>query len=367
VRRHDDGTVTVSAEKGYLKETGNLAFHFALLGLLVGVALGAWYGWHGNRLLITGEDSAFCTGVQQFDESSLGARVGGADLPPYCLTLEKFTATYQESGQPRTFDAVMRYRETPDGPERVRSMTVNSPLRLPDANVYLLGHGYAPVLRYTDRYGQSQTKVAPFLPQDGMLTSDGVVLFPDANINPATAKPDPGGQIGFAGVYLPTLPDDITHNASAFPAENKPRLIITAYGGDLGLDAGTPLSVYTLDQRQIDAGRLKEVGEQHVLRPGETWFLPDGSDVQFVGTRPWVTLSVRHDPGEPVVLVGAGLLVLGLLGSLMGKRRRVFFRVGAGGVTAGGLPRSDYPGFAAEFDEIVRAARPGAAETEGRT
>ena len=37
---HDDGTVTVAAEKGYLKETGNLLFHFALLALLVGVALG---------------------------------------------------------------------------------------------------------------------------------------------------------------------------------------------------------------------------------------------------------------------------------------------------------------------------------------
>ena len=42
VRERDGSPVTVSAEKGYLKETGNLVFHFALLAVLVGVARGSW-------------------------------------------------------------------------------------------------------------------------------------------------------------------------------------------------------------------------------------------------------------------------------------------------------------------------------------
>ena len=75
VRTQPDGTVTVAAEKGYLKETGNLLFHFALLALLIGVALGSWYGWHGNRLLVAGDDG-FCNTLQQYDEYGLGARVG---------------------------------------------------------------------------------------------------------------------------------------------------------------------------------------------------------------------------------------------------------------------------------------------------
>ncbi len=41
VREQPDG-ITVSAEKGYLKETGNLLFHTALLALLIGVAFGSW-------------------------------------------------------------------------------------------------------------------------------------------------------------------------------------------------------------------------------------------------------------------------------------------------------------------------------------
>ena len=42
VARHDG--VSVSAERGYLAETGNLVFHLALLGLLVAVAVGSLVG-----------------------------------------------------------------------------------------------------------------------------------------------------------------------------------------------------------------------------------------------------------------------------------------------------------------------------------
>ncbi len=59
--------MTVSAEKGYIKETGNLLFHFALLALLIGVAYGSWFGWHGGRLLVAGNDG-FCNVVTQLDD-----------------------------------------------------------------------------------------------------------------------------------------------------------------------------------------------------------------------------------------------------------------------------------------------------------
>jgi cytochrome c biogenesis protein len=87
--------------------------------------------------------------------------------------------------------------------------------------------------------------------------------------------------------------------------------------------------------------------------------LDDGTTVEFLGTERWITVSVRHDPGEPVVLAGAVLLLAGLVPSLVGRRRRVWFRVGPGGaIEAGGLPRSDYPGFAAEFTTLVDALVP---------
>ncbi|MGI5246448.1 cytochrome c biogenesis protein ResB [Dactylosporangium sp. CA-139066] len=360
--RRDGEVYEVSAEKGYLKETGNLVFHFALLSLLIGVAYGSWFGWHGNRLLVQGDDFAFCNTLLNYDEHALGAQVGENDLPRFCLRLDKFNATYLANGQPVTYKANVHV--TQNGREAEQLLQVNDPLRLDGANVSLLGHGYAPVLEYTDKYGKTSTNVSPFLPRDGQLTSDGVATFPDVNINPDTRTRDDKSQIGFSGIYLPTAPDDPSAGSSAFPAEHNPRLMLQPYKGVLGFDAGAPLSVYTLDDRQIAAGRLTKFGDPVMLKPGDTAKLPDGTTVKFAGTVQWISISIRHDPGQPIVLGGAVALLAGLLGSLSGKRRRIFFRIAPTGIDAAGLPRSDYPGFAEEFDEIVQAAAPAASVPE---
>jgi cytochrome c biogenesis protein len=367
VRERPDGGWTVSAEKGYLKETGNLLFHVALLAVLVGVGFGHWYGWHGNRILVGGTDQGFCNSVAQYDDSSLGPRVEPSDLPKFCLELTRFDAAYQTTGQPRTFSATVAVSEN-GGPDRTRSFTVNEPLRLHHANVHLIGHGYAPILRYTDRYGVAQTKIVPFLPIDGMQTSEGVAQFPDVNIDPRTNKRDEKLQVGFEGRYLPTVGTD-GGATSVFPGENAPALFLTAYRGDLGLDVGTPGSVYALNQGQIAGGDLTNVSgaRPHRLGIGDTWTLDDGTKLQFLGTRPFATLAIRYDPTQSLVLVGAVLGLLGLTLSLAGHRRRVWFRAlpgaatGGGGtlVEAGGLPRTDYPGFADEFATLVKAAEEG--------
>ncbi|MEH1012400.1 cytochrome c biogenesis protein ResB [Micromonospora sp. CPCC 206060] len=374
----------VSAEKGYLKETGNLLFHLSLIAVLVGVALGSWYGWHGNRLLVAGAENAFCNNRQQFSEAQLGPQVDAADLPRFCLTLTDFQARFLPSGQPESYNAKVDVEEFGRA-VRPAEFSVNSPLRLDGANVYLLGHGYAPIIRYTDRFGQAQTTSAPFLSKDGMLTSEGIAAFPDANVDPATGDRKPDLQVAFEGLYLPTAPDAPPFTRSEHPEERNPAVWLIAYRGNLGLDAGIPGSVYELDQRQVRNGQLKQVGEGKLLRAGEKWTLDDGTTVEFLGTEPYITLSVRYDPGSTMMLASCAVLLLGLMGSLFGRRRRVWFRVLPGGATggapsagglpvdpaagsttggsslvqAGGLPRTEYPGFAAEFAELV-------AEVEGR-
>ncbi|MEV4722774.1 cytochrome c biogenesis protein ResB [Micromonospora humida] len=355
----------VSAEKGYLKETGNLLFHTSLVAVLIGVALGSWYGWHGNRLLVA--DEAFCNTRQQYAEAKLGPRVDSADLPPFCLTLDNFDARFLASGQPESYRATVTV-DRPDGSDRrTADFSVNSPLRLGSANVYLLGHGYAPILKYTDRYGRSQTSTVPFLTSgDANLTSEGVAAFPDTNVDPKTGRRDADQQVAFEGLYLPTAPDTAPFVSSRFPEERNPAVVLAAYRGNLGLDAGIPGSVYQLDQRQVTNGKLKQVGDKK-LAPGETWTLDDGSKLEFLGTKRYVTLSVRHDPGEELMLGACVVLLVGLMGSLFGRRRRVWFRVtppdsgsptgGSSLVSAGGLPRTEHPGFAEEFASLVAAVR----------
>lgn len=359
----------VSAEKGYLKETGNLLFHISLVGVLIGMGLGSWYGWHGNRNLVAGPDTEFCSTLMQYDESGLGHRMDAADLPGFCLELLDFEAVFSEEGQAESYLATVQVEE-PDSEPRTAEFTVNSPLRLDGANVYLLGHGYAPVIRYTDRYGRTQTTVAPFIPFDGNLSSEGVAAFPDANIDPQTGQRDVNLQVAFEGLYLPTAPEEPPFVRSQHPAERAPGLLLFPYRGNLGLDAGIPGSVYKLDQRQVRTGKLKRVADGKLLRPGEKWTLDDGSYVEFVETRQYIAISVRHDPGEGIVLISAGLLLIGLLGTLFARRRRVWFRVTpeeapvpgsttgrSSVVEAGGLPRTEYAGFAEEFRELVAAVR----------
>jgi cytochrome c biogenesis protein len=353
-REQPDGGFTVSAEKGYVKETGNLLFHFALLAILTGVAFGSSYGYHADRLVVEGADQGFCNTLQQYDEYGLGSRVRPADMEPFCLQLDRFNARYADAGQPLAYSADVTYN-VGDAAQRDTTIRVNDPLRLAQARIYLIGHGYAPVIRYTDRYGHTQTTVAPFLPADALLTSTGVAAFPDVNVPPTGRDPNNKQQVAFQGVFVPS--SDGTHATSTFPGERNPVLVITPYRGDLGLDAGIPHSVYTLNQDEIASGRLTAVTSEPLrLKPGESATLDDGSRVEFVGTRQWVTMSVRYDPGERIVLAGAVCLLVGLVTMLFGRRRRVWFRVSRTGVEAAALARGEYPGFSTEFEEIVSEA-----------
>ncbi|WP_430791029.1 cytochrome c biogenesis protein ResB [Actinoplanes sp. G11-F43] len=366
VRQTPDGW-TVAAEKGYLKETGNLLFHMAMLGVLVGVGFGHWYGWSGNRLLVEGPDHGFCSVLPQFDEAVLGPRVEAGDLPDFCVRMTGFESTFQDTGQPKSFEASVEVNENGGGyrPER---FTVNDPLRLDGATINLIGQGYAPILRFTDRFGAQQTVTVPFLPTDMMMTSEGVVQFPDVNVDPNGTR-DPKLQMGFEGVFLPTAS---SHGSalSEYPAENNPMLYLTAYRGDLGLDSGKPGSVYALNREKIDDGDLQKIGgdRPYVLRPGEKWTLDDGTTLEFLGTERFATLSIRHDPTKISLLIGSVIGLLGLMLSLYVHRRRVWFRVlpadgdSASGsvIEAGGLPRTDHPGFGDEFAALTRQI------TEGR-
>src|SRR5580693_552670 len=98
LRRPDgDGEHWVSAEKGYLREVGNLLFHLALLGVLVSVALGGLFGYKADRLLVQG--TTFADTQSALDEFYPGRLVSAADLGPFTITLNRFDASYITSGE----------------------------------------------------------------------------------------------------------------------------------------------------------------------------------------------------------------------------------------------------------------------------
>ena len=93
--------VEVSAEKGYLREFGNLVFHFSLLGLLVAVAVGKLFGYEGNVIVIADGGPGFCSASPAaFDSFRAGNTVDGTSLHPICVRVNDFEAHYLPTGRP---------------------------------------------------------------------------------------------------------------------------------------------------------------------------------------------------------------------------------------------------------------------------
>ena len=342
----------VSAEKGYLREAGNLLFHLALLALLAAICLGGMFGYKANRLLVVG--GSFANTVTDLDAFHPGRAVSSADLQPFSMTLDRFAASYISSGQlrgqPSRFDAYIRYSPQPGAAWRRYDLRVNHPLSVDGLRVFLIGHGYAPMFRITDGTGAVVFDgPVPFIAvEQAGLTSEGVIKVPDARPR----------QLGFAGVFLPTAVDVNGRLGSAFPAPLNPVVSLVSYAGNLGMNSGAPQSVYQLDT----AGLHQLPLPPRPLAPGQSVKLPDGDGtLTFTGYRPWISLAITYDPGTLPALIAGLTALAGLLLSFLVRRRRVFVRAaaGPGGATVvelGGLTRSDASGgFEDEFGRLAAA------------
>jgi cytochrome c biogenesis protein len=340
----------VSAEKGYLREVGNLLFHIALLGCLVSIGLGGLFGYKADRLLVAG--TSFSNTVTALDEFHPGRFVSPGDLQPFTVSLDHFSASYVTSGplvgQPASFNAAVRYSTTPGGPTRPYMVSVNHPLVVDGVRVFLIGHGYAPDFRVTDGTGHVVFDGAvPFIPvETSGLTSEGAIKVPDA---------DPQ-QLGFIGVFLPTAVDVGGQLESRFPAPLNPMVSLVSYAGNLGMNSGPPQSVYTLDT----AGLRRLPIAPQPLAVGQSMKLPDGlGTLTYTGYQQWVSLQITYDPGQTPALVSGIAILAGLLLSFFVRRRRVFVRTRAaesGGtvVDVGGLTRTDAAGgFEDEFSGLA--------------
>jgi cytochrome c biogenesis protein len=341
VRRGTPEAPELSAERGYLRETGNLVFHLSLVLLLVGIAVGAFRGFKGTVLVVEGK--GFSNTVLSYDDVNPGRRFHASSLVPFALQLQEFEATYAPDGRALTFDAHVRWgRSATTTPYDVR---VNHPLVVGAAKTYLIGHGYAPVIRITDPQGTVVLdQPVPCLPQTPQFLSSCVIKVPDAAPH----------QLGFRGVFTPTTITQDGRVGSSYPGLERPVLTLVGFSGDLGLDGGTPQSVYALDTTAMKAFNG---GKARALTPGQSWQLPGGGSLTYVGTKEWATFQVTQDPGKGIALLAAVGIVGGLMLSLFVRRRRVWVRVRPGSpstVEAGGLARTDPERFAGEFADLVR-------------
>ena len=57
---------TVAAERGYLREAGNLVFHLSVIVVLVGFAMGGMFGYKGGVIVVQG--AGFANNLTQYDD-----------------------------------------------------------------------------------------------------------------------------------------------------------------------------------------------------------------------------------------------------------------------------------------------------------
>lgn len=361
-------SVHISAERGYLREFGNIVFHFSLLGLLVAIGAGALFGYEGNVIVIANRGPGICSASPAaFDSFRAGNSVDGTSLYPMCLRVNDFQAEYLPTGQALSFAADIDYQTGPDianGTWQAYRLEVNHPLRIGDARVYLQGHGYAPTFTVTFPDGQTRTQTVQWRPDDALtLLSSGVIrVDPPAGMYPDDRQRR-HHQLAITGLLAPTADLDGTLLSSSFPALNDPAVAVDIYRGDNGLDSGRPQSLFTLDHRLLEQNRLTKVARVN-LAAGESVHLDDGTAVRFDGATPFVNIQVSHDPGQLWVLVFALTMMAGLMVSLMVRRRRIWVTItpasrpgtvnpGTVTIEIGGLARTDNSGWGAEFEKIT--------------
>ena len=339
----------LAAETGYAKETGNLLFHLALIGVIVGVAIGHVWGWKGDVIVPVG--STFSNTAINYDTINPGPRADPSRLPPFSLTLDRFDASFEDRitsagqfGAPRDFTAYLSTTQEPGAAPRQRILKVNQPVEMDGATVFLLGNGYAADVTVKDARGVIvYDGPTVFLPRDNNYTSPGAIKVPGAR---------PQG-LGFFGNLLPTavITDD-QGPISVFPDARDPALALGLYEGEL-FPGGASGSVYALNTQEMtqvtgDDGDVLRIW----LEPGQTVDLPgERGSITLNSIERWAGLSIRHDPAKNLTLAASLLALGGLIASLLIRRRRVFARAialpgGGSRLELGGLAKGEDSGLA---------------------
>jgi cytochrome c biogenesis protein len=325
----DSGGGWVAAERGQLREAGNLLFHLSVLIVLVGFGIGSLFGYKGGVILVVG--NSFSNTLTQYDDFDPGSLFDADKMEPFCFHVNPpFKVEWIDSGprqgMARGFEADITYRTSCQGdksswsaPEDYR-LRVNHPLTIGGTQVFLIGHGYAPVITVRDAQGHElYDGPTIFLPESSNFESFGVVKAQGRT---------PGQDIGLEGLFYPTFALVNGDPVNVMGDDRNPTISMLAYVGDLGLSNGVPQSVYALDKAGLT--RLKKPDGKMFrvdLQPGQTVQLPDGKgSVTFHGVDHWTRLQLSRTPDVWVTLLGVVLALIGLLGSLFIRPRRIWVR-----------------------------------------
>jgi len=347
----------LAAEKGALRETGSLLFHWAFILILVGVVYGKGTGFSGFALVVEGQ--TWIDAQANYDGQLRTGRFFDGEFTGVGVHLNEFESAFRETGQPMDFVSRVDLI-APDGtPIRSQDIRVNHPAKVDGITIYQSSFGWAPVIKIAD---------------GGQVLFDGAVPF--------SREEAPEGVPDFAMpwrgvVKLPTLRPQVAIDLELWPDSRAffeqlqtgepvamltafaPVMRYTVYEGKLTDPSPVSLDVTFMKKTAsgiVGAGREADLATGRLLKVGAT---STGPTLAFTDLKQYSVLQVAKDRGVPIVLVAAILILVGLLPALYSSRRKVWVRAEPSDtgsrLLVGGFALQRKAQFEEEFDRLVTA------------
>ena len=340
----DTSRTDVAGEKGIVsREGGSLAFHLSFYVLLIAIVLGQLLGFQGQVGIVEGR--AFTDTQLAYWNTTPGRWWTADDHRAFTLELDEFHIDWVRdprfAGTPSLFQSDVTVTEA-DGDTYSDSVGGNDPLVVDGMKIHQLEWGYAPRV---------------VVEVDGEVVHDAFVTSLQTNrgfFRTAVKAPGADPDVGLELQLFPTAVDDEGNVVidRGLPWADAPLLTVDLWRGDLGLERAQ--NVNRLDTTDLE---LTEASIPVAL--GQTFETEDGSvRISFPELRRWVGFQVSNRPTAAWLLLGAALMLVGLVPALYAYRRRVWVRAerqpdGGTLVTVAGRAFQRPQAFEDEFADLV--------------
>jgi cytochrome c biogenesis protein len=353
----DPDRPALAAEKGALRETGSLLFHWAFILILVGVVYGKGTGFSGFALVVEGD--TWVDAQANYDGQIRTGRFFDGAFTGVGLHLKEFESAFRETGQPMDFVSRVDLLAPDGSPIRSQDIRVNHPAKVDGITIYQSSFGWAPVIRIADGDRVLFDDAVPFSRQEApegvpelAMPWRGVVKLP--TLRPQVAidlELWPDGRAFFEQLQ--------TGEPVAMLVARDPVMRYTVYEGRLTDPSPVSLDVRFMEKTAsgiVGAGREADLATGQMLEDGQA---PTGPTLTFSDLKQYSVFQIAKDRGVPIVLVAAILILVGLLPALYSSRRKVWVRAermdGGSRLVVGGFALQRKAQFEEEFDRLVEA------------
>ncbi|MCL4478071.1 MAG: cytochrome c biogenesis protein ResB [Deltaproteobacteria bacterium] len=290
-------------EKGRFVRFGPYVTHLSLILVFIGVLVGAFYGFDGYVNLSPGDSTKVVQSLRGSKMINL----------PFTITCNKFNVEFYNSGVPKAYKSDL-------------SLFINSNVvahKVIDVNQPLT---YKGITIYQASYGQTGASNFDLIVDDKQNDEKDNVLL---NLNQSY-------HVG-NNSYIRVL--DYSANYQGFG----PTILVGVYKGN------------KLKNTTIYLAKYPDFHGAEAI---------DGYKIQFVkaNTSFYTGLQVAKDPGSYYVATGAILLVIGLIMSFFGYRRRIWIFVSSektGNLLIAGVSDRNKVSFEYEFSNLVNEIKKG--------